>query len=73
MSASNAPIDGGCERERDGIHVYMNMEVHTGCTVIVGECDCGKRSITWHHGPPNPFDRDMVHKCERCMSHMVPS
>lgn len=71
--SDNSPIDGGCERERDGYHVYRTMEVHTGCTVMVGECDCGKTSLTWHHGPPLPIERYAVKQCEQCMSHFIPS
>lgn len=70
---SDAPIDNGCTTEADGFHVYSNSEVHTGCTVVIALCACGKQSITWHHGPPNHFERDMAQTCDRCMSHMVPS
>ncbi|CAB4187236.1 hypothetical protein UFOVP1601_12 [uncultured Caudovirales phage] len=70
---NNAPIDDGCTTEPDGVHVYQNNEVHTGCTVVIALCACGKRSFGWHHGPPNRFERDMVQLCDHCMSHMVPS
>jgi len=71
--SDNAPIDSGCKSESDGVHVYRNSEVHTGCTVVVALCECGKQSIGWHHGPPMEMERDMCHTCDQCMSHMVPS
>jgi hypothetical protein len=73
VEAGNAPIDSGCRTEDDGVHVYAITEVHTGCTVVVTHCACGKQDISWHHGAPNEREREMKQTCERCMSHMVPS
>jgi hypothetical protein len=69
----DAPIDAGCKSEADGVHVYQNTEVHTGCTVVIAHCDCGQQSITWHHGAPMLMERDMKQLCDQCMSHAVPS
>lgn len=48
-------------------HVFINSEVHVGCTVVVSRCeDCGLQSISWHHSAPDGRRELMDGSCREC-------